>query len=305
MSLWSVWWEFFVAKTVDGNDFILNACGISNIAMGDKICIDMYFVVSTVKLLKFIMSSPWVFAKSCPGHIYTLNAHSWSCHLVPEQHGTTVGLHTLCDLSTLSCLSPAPGEPTGLSGKNMWMVVDFVGGGYCRSEEWRLRLQINSHAMAMPVGSQWSSVAGWGTCFAFCQAQGQAQSRKCTREESDESCLFSSWVSVSSKVWCKMWVYVGGIVFLLRMDLYHSNIVYIIIYMCMYIVIYAWYCRAQYLLLIVNYSATYSAKAANTNSKDSTVMRTLGLLQVMGDCGCKEFGILDFHCISLGELQVA
>ena len=71
MSSWSVWWEFFVAKTVDGNDFILNACGISNIAMGDKICIDMYFVVSTVKLLKFIMSSPWVFAKLCPGHIYT------------------------------------------------------------------------------------------------------------------------------------------------------------------------------------------------------------------------------------------
>lgn len=81
-------------------------------------------------------------------------------------------------------------------------------------------LQINSHAMAMPVGSQWS----------LCQAQGQAQSRKCTREESDESCLFSSWVSVSSKVWCKMWVYVGGIVFLLRMDLYHSNIVYIYMY---------------------------------------------------------------------------
>ena len=25
----------------------------------------------------------------------------------------------------------------------------------------------------------------------------------------------------------------------------------------------------------------------------------------MGDCGCKEFGILDFHCISLEELQVA
>ena len=55
----------------------------------------------------------------------------------------------------------------------------------------------------------------------------------------------------------------------------------------------------------MNYSATYSAKAANTNSKDSTVMRTLGLPQVMGDCGCKEFGILDFHCISLEELQVA
>ena len=147
--------------------------------------------------------------------------------------------------------------------------------------------------MAIPVGSQWSSVAGWGTCFAFCQAQGQAQSRKCTREESDESCLFSSWVSVLSKVWYKMWVYMGGLVFLLRMDLYHSNIVYIYAY----IVIYAWYCCAQYLLLIVNYSATYSAKAANTNSKDSTVMRTLGLPQVMGDCGCKEFGILDFHCI--------
>lgn len=29
---------------------------------------------------------------------------------------------------------------------------------------------------------------------------------------------------------CKMWVYVGGIVFLLRMDLYQSNIVYICIY---------------------------------------------------------------------------
>lgn len=96
-----------------------------------------------------------------------------------------------------------------------------------------------------------------------------------------------------------MWV----VLFFCCVWIYISLILYIYAYM--YIVIYAWYCCSQYLLLIVNYSATYSAKAANTNSKDSTVMRTLGLPQVMGDCGCKEFGILDFHCISLGELQVA
>ena len=127
MSSWSVWWEFCVAKTVDRNDFILNACGISNISLGDKICIDMYFVVSTVKLLSFTMSSPWVFAKCVQvtyTHECTLLIMSFSPRTAWHHSWASYFEWFLYPLMFIPCTW----RTHGLSG----MVVDFVVGGYCR-----------------------------------------------------------------------------------------------------------------------------------------------------------------------------
>ena len=94
--------------------------------------VDMYFVVSTLEEY-FIMSSSWALVKLCPGHIYT---HEFALLIMSFRttwHHSL--LHTLCDFFTLSCFSSGPGEPMVQVQKTfewLYMVVDFVVGGYCR-----------------------------------------------------------------------------------------------------------------------------------------------------------------------------